>query len=273
MIEQGGGGKIVQVDSQGNAVSGSVAGAGGGLVLHTSPVHFTAAFYDADSLTLYGHPAITDHSQFVEIEAWSAAGVYIGKYSPRTHVFEWDSANDRVNVSSAAFVTGGTYKVSLLAADRFANLPGNHLLSAEVNPYETRGESAMIPLITAPQNFTAAWADLGPEISLYGYNKLKLWLTLDINDSTDLRVRVVEKHESGGVEEYPMVLEAYNAADVRWQPGYWEMEVDADTLAPLIFRADGLTPVGQVQIMAGTLGVGTDAQMDAAGFTRGTFGG
>lgn len=144
---------------------------------------------------------------------------------------------------------------------------------AEALPYELRGTDAGIPLITSAQAFTAAWADLGPEIALFGRNSLTLWLTIDINDSTDLQFRVLPKHESGGLEEYEPPIETYTASKVDFQGGYHELAVDADVLIPITMRLNGTYPYGQVQIKAGTLGTGTDAEVDAAYYTLGTFGG
>jgi hypothetical protein len=152
------------------------------------------------------------------------------------------------------------------------NESSGFLAVGEVNPYELRGDDAGIPLITAPQDFTASWVDLGIEFSIFGYNYVQLWLALDINDSLDLRFRLLEKHESGGVEEYVPAIETYGTSDVKFEPGYHELNVDADVLIPLVFKLSGLAPYGQVQIQAGTVGA-TAGQVDLSHITRGTIGG
>ena len=53
-------------------------------------------------------------------------------------------------------------------------------------------------LISAAQNFTASWADLGGEIATNQFNSIGLWLNLDINDTLNARVRLIAKHTSAG---------------------------------------------------------------------------
>ncbi len=131
-------GTIVQVtqpiDSQGNIITGG-GGTSGGLTLYSSPVHFTSAFNTASGIDLTGMSfSITDFSQFVDIEAWDASREYIEKYTPKTHDFDWDSTNGRVLVGDAAFVTGGTFKVSILAEDRTISLPTDSQKTTVLNP-------------------------------------------------------------------------------------------------------------------------------------------
>jgi len=241
--------------------------------IYKSGIHFTAVQNAATEIDISGgFPAITDVGQFLGVAQISNVGA-VTIFYPHQNVFSWDAANSRLTVTGATFAGTDTFVVVIDGKNRYASDPGNHGLMAEVSPYPLRADSAGIELITAAQDFTAAWADLGPEIPMFGYNKLKLWLTFDINDSTDLRVRVLEKHESGGVEEYEPIIETYSASDIKFEAGYWELNVDADVLHPLVYKGDGCTPYVQAQIMAGTLGVGVDAQIDAAYYTRSCFGG
>jgi len=260
------------VDRQGNVITGG-GGTSGGLGLYSSPSFFTVARNAATELDLTGTVValITDFRNFVSIKDFDATGAFVAEYKPQTHAFSWDAANSRVTVTGATFTAGGSWVVEIQSVDRFGDLPGNFLNTANVDPYELHGDDGPVALLAAAQDFTAGWIDLGPEIGFFGYNKLKLWLTFDINDSLDLRVRVLEKHTSAGAEEYPSIIESPGASAVLFEGGYWELNVDADLLHPLVFKGDGVTPYLQVQIMAGTLGAGTDAQIDAAYYTRGVI--
>ena len=125
---------VQPIDSSGNIISGGT-GTSGGLTLYSSPVHFTAVFQAATALDLSGMPfSISNFSQFVDIEAWDASAGFIEKYTPKTHVFSWDSVNDRVTVTGASFVTGGTYKVSILAEDRTVSIPTDSQKVTVLNP-------------------------------------------------------------------------------------------------------------------------------------------
>jgi hypothetical protein len=235
--------------------------------------HFTAAWFDATHIDLSGgFPSIDSPTQFVEIKAWDAAGAYIGAYAPETHVFDWNDTLDRVEVAGAAFVTGGELKVSILGPDRTQNRPGDFVNIAEVAPYELNSDDVATDLLPGgAQDFTAGWVDLSTEIAMFGYNTAKFYLDFDINDSTDLQFRVVEKDESGGVTEFKATIESPTASSVPFEPGYWELNVDADDQMTLMYKGKGNAPFIQAQIKAGTLGAGTDAQLDGAGVIRGTF--
>ena len=242
--------------------------------IYKSPIHFTAAYQAATAIDLSGHPAVSSVIQFRGLLQRSSAGVEtVHLPSHPRRPFSWDAVNDRLTVANATFVNTDEFYVVLEGVDKYANTPGDFLKTADVDPYPLNADGAGVPLIAAAQNFTAAWVDLGPEIAMFGYNMLKLLLTFEINDSTDLQVRVLEKQESGGTEEFNPATEVVSATKIDFQPGYWEKTLDTDSLDTLLFKGLGTVPYVQVQIKAGTLGGGTAAQMDAAAYIRGTFGG
>jgi len=235
-----------------------------------TPYHFTAVQQAADKIDLSGgYPQIFDVTQFGPLLQRSSAGV-VTVFYPQSDVFEWDSVNNRLQVVGATFVATDKFIVTVRGADRAKSLPDNAILALIKNHYQLNGDSAGIEMITAAQDFTASWVDLGPEIAMSGYNGLKLWLTVDINNTLAPRIRVVEKHESGGVEEYPGIIETYGSSDIKYESGYWERNVLVDALDPLIYKGDGLTPYVQPQILAGTVGA-TAGSILAAYYTRGTF--
>lgn len=260
---------IQPLDPQGNVITGTDTS---GLVQYSTPHHFSAAWQAAESLDLSGMQfTIQDYTQFVTIEAWDASGGYIGQYSPRVNVFAWDGVNDRVTVTGAAFVSGGEVKVTVVAPDRTINQPADSQNTLVANHYELNSDDSAIPLLVAAQTFTNLFVDVSSEISMVGYNQLKLWMAVDIGDSTDLQVRILEKHESGGTEEFQTTISTVGTGDVQFQPGHWELSVDADSLFTLVYRGDGCTPYVQVQIKAGVLGAGVDADLDSCEYSRSTF--
>jgi hypothetical protein len=237
--------------------------------IYRSPHHFTAAYQSATAVDLSGgFPTINDVSQIIAVRATTTGGV-ITEYLPSRYVFAWSAANKRITITGAAFNNTDVFEVVIKGSQRHANDSGNYKHVGEVNPYPLWSDSAAVPLISAAQDFTAAWADLGPEIACFGKKELGIWLTIDINDSTDLQIRALPKHESGGTEEYQSVIETYSATDIQVAPGYWELSNDADQLVLLEYHLGYKIPYVQIQIKAGTLGGGTDAQVDAAYFTRG----
>lgn len=55
--------------------------------------------------------------------------------------------------------------------------------------------TSLIPFSTS-QNFTAGWVDLGEEIDVRGQSSITLFGVLDINDSTNARIRMLVKNKS-----------------------------------------------------------------------------
>ena len=118
-------------------------------------------------------------------------------------------------------------------------------------------------LITAPQAFTAGLVDLGGEINTGGYNYLHLYLTLDINSTTDPGVKILRKHTSAGAEEYQGVIKSVAAALIKIETEIYQWNVDADGLFHIEVPLNGGVPYVQVQIIAAVVG-GTAGTMDAA---------
>lgn len=131
----------------------------------------------------------------------------------------------------------------------------------------TDGQSvAPTELIASAQNFTAAWADLGDEILTWKYRYLALFLQVDINNTLNARVRILGKTAFAGTLEYTFAISTIGAADIKVEDEYVEFNVDADQNMLIMFKLNGVIPVTQVQIMAGTAGA-TPGQIDSAYYT------
>lgn len=121
-------------------------------------------------------------------------------------------------------------------------------------------------LITAAQDLTNAWVDLGAEIPTARAESIALYLTLDINDSNDARVRMLTLHTSGGTE-HVLPIRTVGASDVKVEDEYIEFNDDADQSMILSWTLDGLVHYVQFQVMAGTVG-STAGQIDAANIVK-----
>ena len=237
--------------------------------IYKAPIHFNAVFQAAEYLDLSGHPSVTNATQFLGVKQKSSTGVETYHF-PHSLLrpFTWDSVNDRLKVANASFTNTDDFYVVLEAANRYANDPSDILKVVEGLPYPLRADSAGVPLITSAENFTGSWVDLGPEIDCFGYNTLKLYLKLVINLTTGARVRVIDKQESGGAEEYNPQIETVGAASIAIQPQYWEWTNNADQSTTLVYKTDGTTPFVQVQIQA-AVPSGTPGQITLAHAVRG----
>ena len=122
------------------------------------------------------------------------------------------------------------------------------------------------------QAFTTSWADLGSEIDMYGYSKLGVWLTLDVNAANNMRLRALAKLDAGSGgdssgAEFQLPINSVGSSDVKVEGEYYEFNVDADGNFLLEIETDGLIPIIQLQIQVGTDG-GADAEVDYCQITK-----
>lgn len=125
-------------------------------------------------------------------------------------------------------------------------------------------EKAQLIATTAPQAFTASWVDLGSQIEVRNYERLAVWVNIDINSTNDVQFRVLYALESGG-HEYQAVILSPGSSEVKFEGEYLEYNVDAD--GRFVFEV-GLMGANyaQVQVKAGTVGA-TAGQIDEAWIT------
>lgn len=112
----------------------------------------------------------------------------------------------------------------------------------------------MAALIPSAQTVTASWADMGSEQDVSKSRRTGLWLNLDINGSNNVRVRALAKLGGGAVLEYPLAIKTVGTTDIGIIGGYYEFTSDTDQQAYLEVETNGLIPIIQWQVIAGTLG-------------------
>ena len=109
-------------------------------------------------------------------------------------------------------------------------------------------------LLSAAQDVTASWVDLGSEVETWGSQTITLWVNVDINSSNNIRVRALAKHTSAGTDEYVFPIETAGTSDVDVEDHYFEFNVDADQKMILNWNLNGTVPYIQFQVQAGTVG-------------------
>ena len=126
--------------------------------------------------------------------------------------------------------------------------------------------SGPLSILPSAQDFTAAWVDLGSTtIEVEGVEKIAIWLVIDINNTTDARIRLVGLLEEGGTE-YPFPIQTVSATVVAVAPEYKEFSNDVDQNVPLSWDLDAIVPFCKFQIQAGTVGA-TAGQITSAHIT------
>jgi hypothetical protein len=112
-----------------------------------------------------------------------------------------------------------------------------------------------------PFELGSSFADLASEIPMSGKNRLRVWITLDIGTSTTVQIRRLDKHTSGGAEEYREIYlgsPAANKSTINLHD--YEVGSNADQLFSFILETDGTVPFIQLQAKDSANG---DGQIDA----------
>jgi hypothetical protein len=109
-------------------------------------------------------------------------------------------------------------------------------------------------LQATPQAFSNGWADLGDEIETKGAQTIVLWITVTINNSQNLRARLLAKREEDGTDEYLLPIRTIAADVVLIEDEYLEANEDVSESMALSWALDGAIPFVQFQIQAGTVG-------------------
>lgn len=135
------------------------------------------------------------------------------------------------------------------------------------------GYTVKSALIAAAQDLTAAWADVGSAVDVRGYKDVVFWATIAINDSQDVRFKVIGLNEVAGTEEYPlsdaavevMTDNTYAAAAAS---RYFELNSDVNQLVAIRVKVNNSIAAVKLQTECGTVGT-TAGQITAAYVTKG----
>jgi len=122
--------------------------------------------------------------------------------------------------------------------------------------------------VAAAQDLTAAFADCGPEIAMSGYNRLGVWLHIDINDSENVRIKALAKRASGGADEYEIAVMTKNSDLITADNNaYTEFVNDEDQTVFIEFEVGNMVPYVQLQVSTGVVGASA-GQIDDAYISR-----
>lgn len=100
------------------------------------------------------------------------------------------------------------------------------------------------------QDLTDNFVDFGPEIDMRGYNRLGLFIIGDVNDSQNVDLRILAKHEFNGVDEYSIINDLENGEVRLWDDTsndikiYREFEINGAPILQIQAKAEvvGTTP-------------------------------
>lgn len=131
-----------------------------------------------------------------------------------------------VTVTGATFPATCEIKIFFRGVTRGFDTAGNGYATAESQPLSQK-YSGPTSLGAAVALVTTTWTDLGPEIDVRGYNKIRFYLTVDKNDSTGIAFRVMLKDASAAADEYIYKFGTVAAGVVTLDNSSWTLG-DAD---------------------------------------------
>jgi len=100
-----------------------------------------------------------------------------------------------------------------------------------------------LSIITASQNFTNAFADVGSEIDVSGYEGLAIWANVTKNDSSGLSIRILYKLSAGATDEYAISQD---------ENIFQLLDQDQKVMIPI--KIFPFVPIVQIQIKANSVG-------------------
>jgi len=115
-----------------------------------------------------------------------------------------------------------------------------------------------ITMTASPVTLTATFMDVGELIDARKFNKVKLYLDVDINDSVDVGLKLLGSHTAGGTE-YEYAITTTSSSLVTIKPLVYQFSNDADKSYVIEFDVGEF---GYVQFQANAVtSTGTPAQV------------
>lgn len=222
------------------------------------------------TITFTGPTITTPQLRTVIVDTGSAVNIYEqGKNSVRLSIS--GTTITVAGAGAAPIPAGCTVDVMWAGQEKAYDSSTQTLRNYPVIDLASRRVDTPVALIAAAQNFTNAWADLGPEIALSGYTRLTVWLTIDVNDGYNLRLRCLGKHTPGAGLEYVMPIlkpdtTTAGAYVIYAEDEFIELTERVDQNMLFTWTIENTIPYVQIQVMAVTPGA-DPAQIDGAHVT------
>ena len=251
------------VDGSGTPLTGltasAAAGAGGGSIVYSnaSGDFSAAANTGTNTVTITGLP--------FTLEAINVMGGAVKKQTAAGVVTNVDT--DTVTVAGgvitfaeeANFSGTDTLYMTFIGPDKWYDKDLDNAKTNTQNPlYGHYTDPA--DLISAAQDLTGPFTDVGSEIDARTYSKGAFFVNVDINGATGVAFKLLVKHESAGTEEYALDPELWSLRDstTSGTGGIKTLDSNVDDKYHIPFEVNNATPYMQLQVgcpaTAGTAG-------------------
>lgn len=128
----------------------------------------------------------------------------------------------------------------------------------QVNPLWGQRQTTPTPILTAAQDFTAAFVALGPVITTDGFTRISLWLNVDINNTVSAQIRLRAQHTLGGSLFLLPILKPDTTIAGSWkilaEGEVIQLDNNADQLIVLTWDVSNSVPFVQPEIFAAVPG-------------------
>jgi len=242
---------------------------------YLSPADFTATYASGTTLTLTGIPFTPTNAQFASVKKVTAGAAAV-TYTPDVNIMSYNSSTGVLTVTGATFAAGDTFVVTIMAGPPKRTDTANDAMKNMPLRDESDNFTGVQTLLSAAQNLTDTAADVGGELYVRRAKWVRYFVTVDINDSNNVRFKFLAKHTSAGAEEYVIDPAQILAANCGLSTGSAlfnipaaaaddtciEVSQDADALYCIRVPVDNSFDYLQLQTYAGTVG-GTAGQIDA----------
>jgi len=116
------------------------------------------------------------------------------------------------------------------------------------------GDNSVQNIITSPLTLTTSWADTGSAIDTRDLSSVLFWFKFTINNSLNLRFRMVGSDTESFTDTYLLPIESVAPGLVTILPEFYEFDSDTDT--NMIYQTNivELVPYVKLQVQVETLG-------------------
>ncbi len=177
---------------------------------HWSPFDFNVVFTSNVTLTLSGHPSITDSSQISyikKIKSDNTSEVFMNGVNDITITYAANVIT--IHGAGTPFASGDFYEVGLNLYTKGYDISLDTWKVITQNPLWNR-YTEVENVVTGVDIGAVAdtWLDQGTEIDSRGYKKIGIWVDYTDNNSTGGQIQILPKHTFGGTDEFKMEISA-----------------------------------------------------------------
>lgn len=259
------------LDASGNQITSF--GSPSTIAEYISPSDFTVTYTSTSTVTLSGMPfTVTTGAQIVYLRVRNSSTNLTTVYVNGAGGYAFSHSSGVVTaykdgVATTIFTANDMYEMGINGPDKAFDSSTNSLMTSSLkNTWNQYTDVETIISAANIQELDTTPTDLGSEIDMRGYNQLGIWLTVDINTSTAVKLRILHKHTSAGTEEYREIYLGNPASNLTTlNLNDYLVASDADQLLKINVPVSATSPFIQLQVYDAADGTG---QIEAAYITK-----